>query len=132
MVDVDPHPSKRIPDKLQIGQMWFAPWILEDHLSHEIAPEFRYLGGRYLIDHQRNRAPIQVVLPNLDIFCVDSRARIGGIYHGEGWNVSGDAPKITLSPSIDMVGYYHGWLQLGVLSDDTEGRKYDEAGRLIK
>lgn len=32
--------------------------------------------------------------------------------------VIGQKPNITVHPSINCVGIYHGWLQHGVLSDD--------------
>lgn len=38
------------------------------------------------------------------------------------WTRTGDPPKITANPSINYVGFYHGWLRDGVLSDDCEGR----------
>lgn len=47
------------------------------------------------------------------------------IYDGETWTVNGDPPNISVSPSINAVGDYHGWLQNGVLSDDCEGRRFD-------
>lgn len=67
-----------------------------------------------------------VVLPGvhgLYPFCVHSPATREGPA-GEGWTVTGDAPMITVSPSINVVGSYHGWIQNGVITDDCEGRKY--------
>jgi len=40
------------------------------------------------------------------------------------WQRTGEAPNITLTPSINWVGQYHGWLQNGILTDDCEGRTY--------
>jgi len=56
----------------------------------------------------------------------------GAIFHpqmppdGEaaGWEISGEPPRITVRPSINWVGRYHGWLTDGVLSDDLEGRTH--------
>lgn len=50
---------------------------------------------------------------------------------GAQWQiVSGEAPRITVRPSISYPQRYHGWLTEGVLSDDLDGRLYDEDGRL--
>jgi hypothetical protein len=38
------------------------------------------------------------------------------------WIRVGEPPNITVTPSINYVGFYHGWLRDGVLSDDCEGR----------
>jgi hypothetical protein len=51
---------------------------------------------------------------------------------GNPWTVTGDAPNLTIHPSINAVGEYHGYIVNGVLSDDVDGRKFDEAGKLIK
>jgi hypothetical protein len=42
---------------------------------------------------------------------------------GAGWDITGEPPIITASPSI-MCEHYHGWLRDGVFSDDTDGRTY--------
>lgn len=44
---------------------------------------------------------------------------------GPGWTRTGTPPNVTATPSINFVGYYHGWLTNGVLSDDVEGRTFD-------
>ena len=67
--------------------------------------------------------PIAVVLPSAYggiHFCVDSDWT-----DADGsWTVSGHLPNLTLSPSVNLVGIYHGWIQNGVISDDCEGRKF--------
>lgn len=40
------------------------------------------------------------------------------------WTVTGEWPNITVTPSINSVGRYHGWIQNGVITDDCEGRKF--------
>lgn len=62
------------------------------------------------------------------LLCV--RLPSGGSFHpqippaGEshGWEITGEPPKVTIRPSINHVGVYHGYLTDGVLSDDLEGR----------
>lgn len=64
-----------------------------------------------------------VLLPGRNFFSIDSKC-YGPIpgkpgehgYYG-GWTVSGVPPNITVSPSINMVGRYHGFLQNGVIGD---------------
>lgn len=45
------------------------------------------------------------------------------------WNVQGALLDITVTPSINCVGYYHGFVSRGVISEDCEGRKYDGVPR---
>lgn len=47
----------------------------------------------------------------------------------DGWTVTGKPPDITVSPSINYVGSYHGWLQNGVISQDVDGRNYTLPGK---
>lgn len=42
------------------------------------------------------------------------------------WQVTGTPPNITVSPSISQVGYYHGFIKGGVITDDCEGRKFPQ------
>lgn len=43
---------------------------------------------------------------------------------GPKWTVQGIVPKITAQPSINCVGYYHGYITDGIISEDHEGRTY--------
>lgn len=47
------------------------------------------------------------------------------------WRWTGTLPNITITPSVNCVGRYHGWVQNGVVTDDCEGRKFDEMGKRI-
>lgn len=58
-------------------------------------------------------------------WCIDSLASRGG----GGWSVScpwpledGQPVALTISPSLDCSGSYHGFIQNGVITDDVEGR----------
>ena len=101
-------------DKKTVGAMWYAPEMLEAefYLGYSLSNEYKR-------DWMDKRPPIWVVLPSGTWFCVDSQITDGD---GSGWVVTGEAPNITVSPSINCVGIYHGFLQNGVLSDDCEGR----------
>lgn len=105
-------PAKIPHDERKPGDMWFAPWMTNS----------TDLSRQYLRDWQGKRPPIAVITPDGYPFLIDSkysRSPIGG----DGWTVTGEAPNITVSPSINRVGFYHGWLKNGILSDDVEGRK---------
>jgi len=78
-----------------------------------------------------HRPPLLVWLPGRTLFCVDSKCWNSGGYYG-GWQVTGDAPCITVSPSIDIGGSYHGFLQNGVIGDDVAGLKFDDSGHIIR
>jgi hypothetical protein len=59
-----------------------------------------------------------VVLPDGRHWAIDTPSSSGG--H---WTRTGNAPHLTVTPSILTPGY-HGWLQNGILSDDLDGRTY--------
>lgn len=106
---------------------WFRFFCKEDRLSEN-----------YKQQHRATRPPILVYLPGCSLFCVDGACWSsvpkpdgqGSVveYYG-GWTVSGTPQLLTVSPSINCVGIYHGFIQNGVITDDCEGRKYDETGR---
>lgn len=61
-----------------------------------------------------------VKLPGGELFCsdyTDSDSR-------KPWSITGEAPNVTVDPSINCVGTYHGWIRDGVISDDCEGRTF--------
>lgn len=107
--------------KLQPGAMFYA-----DDERIAAAKRDGSLSDRYLREIEQIRKPIIVVLPSrnadrrIRTFCVDEKAynREKG-WHGAGWNPVGEPPKLTLSPSINAEGDYHGFLQNGILSKDT-------------
>lgn len=104
------------PDDPQPGDIWPAPWLLRPERRDELSPA-------YFRDHAAKRPPLIVQLPGRGgPFCMDA------LYANEAWTVTGDPPNITVSPSINAVGDYHGWLQNGVLSDDCEGRTFPQGG----
>lgn len=85
-------------------------------------------GAMWSVDaHWDNRALVHwfVRLPSggfFDIHSVSSSDR-------QPWNVSGEAPNFTVTPSInfhpeDRKRGWHGYITNGILSDDCEGRVY--------
>lgn len=113
------------PDKQpkEIGDAWYIP---ESQIKTTQNGRRFWYGHILSQDYENNRSaqrqPIAVTLPccNGYAFCVDSDATSGA----GGWRVSGDPPNVTVSPSINIVGLYHGWIQNGVISDDCEGRTF--------
>lgn len=81
--------------------------------------------------YQMENGDWYVRLPNGGIVNINAK-----FPDGSSWQVTGVAPNFTASPSIrcfetvhDGVVWrqeYHGWLQDGVLSDDCEGRTYEQ------
>ncbi|BAW19523.1 hypothetical protein [Ralstonia phage RP31] len=67
--------------------------------------------------------PLFVVLPDQSLFLVHGKCWSNGQKYG-GWTVTGEAPEITVHPSINLVGFYHGWIHNGIVSDDCEGRQF--------
>ncbi|HEY3315254.1 MAG TPA: hypothetical protein VGL40_08290 [Bacillota bacterium] len=100
----------------QVGDMWYMPWLLEDKQMLDF-----YCSKEYHRDWLGKRPPLMVVLPNGCKWIIDSPWR--GDPGSSGWTVTGEAPNITVMPSINFVGSYHGWLQNGVFSNDVEGRQ---------
>lgn len=88
---------------MPIGAMWRADW----HESHWAGDD----GHCYAV---------QLPPGGLgDQWVIEQPSTSGG--H---WTRTGTPPLITASPSI-MTPRYHGWLNAGVLSDDTDGRRYE-------
>lgn len=106
-----------------LGDMYYAPWYLENNFERSgLAPH-------YWARPEPRRAPIVVHLPSKHggsrTFCVDQMAYNSEQgWHGAGWTISGIEPRLTLSPSINLHGDYHGYLSDGVIADDVEGRSY--------
>lgn len=100
---------------LQVGDWWYCPWLLGPLWKKE-----DYLSSKYFALPEPRRAPVCIRLPGGMDWVIDSNAsNLTG-----GWDVSGPEGQWTLSPSINFIGSYHGWLQNGVISDDCEGRKF--------
>lgn len=79
--------------------------------------------------HAAGRLPLMVRLPCGVDWCVDVCAWKDGRPYGDGWTVTGTAPLITVSPSINLPGIYHGFIAHGVLSADCEGRHFRTQGQ---
>ena len=118
-----PWTCRMAPDRdnaFGIGDMYFSVQFDAYHTA-----EFdRVLSPEYRRDWYGKRPPLFVITPD-GPWCVDAVSTDGGGKNtNHGWTVTGKPPLITATPSINMVGKYHGWLTDGILSDDLEGRTY--------
>lgn len=123
--------------KRATGDMWFLNAPIEDLHRRHLTDEYFSINS--------NRKPLVVLLPGNNYFLIDGKCYSGKCercgkwqhacacpepstvkgYYG-GWNVQGVPPAITVAPSINFEGRYHGFLIAGVISDDCEGRKFDQ------
>jgi len=106
-------------DKQTPGVMFFAPWARKN----------RHLSLEYKRDWADKRDPICLVFPDYGPVIIDHAyyPEVVG-QEGHGWTITGEAPKLTVSPSLGIGQgqngrrwHYHGYLKDGVLSDDIEG-----------
>ena len=75
---------------------------------------------------ERDGKPVWGVrLPDGYVFFSDMESTSSGNL----WQVSGEPPNVTVRPSINIVGSYHGWITDGVISDDVEGRTFQGIGQ---
>lgn len=51
--------------------------------------------------------------------------------NGYRWTITGSIPLISVVASFNNKGVYHGILTNGILSDDVEGRKFDDFGNAV-
>lgn len=106
--DVEPGTCWRIPLSAKVFDETYRDLSID-----WVSPEFTASGRDYLI--------VVRLPPGGGDFFVDYKSTDGA----SGWIVTGEMPVITVSPSINAAGAYHGWIQNGVLTDDCEGRKYE-------
>lgn len=91
------------------GEAWCAFDSGPDAMRRplHIAPQHIAAGAR----------PMLVILPGgPDLPCGDLHSlhmvASGGT---TGWTITGELPRITVSPSINVVGRWHGWIRDGVI-----------------
>lgn len=125
-----------LPDGRQVG---FNDLPVGAMYEEVIGPRISGLSEHYRNSVAATRKPLVVKLPT-NPYDNAADADIGGVLFwvdqgfsdGSGWQVSGEAPNLTLSPSVNMIGgnhrqgSYHGWIKNGVISDDCEGRTYPQ------
>lgn len=115
-------PNRIVTGQLMVGMCWYVN-MERPHLGN------RGLSKYYLESVASIRPPIVVMLPTRQggqiTFCVDGHPT--GEPNGA-WAVGvvmetlvhDHQPDITVAPSINCVGSYHGYLQHGVITGDLE------------
>lgn len=108
--------------ELPIGTMFFVPKDADttEWPWHYAAPK---RVSDYYHQHNSHRDLLFVILPGNNLFLVDGKCWRGSELYG-GWTVHGEAPLITVQPSININGFYHGYLTNGIIGDDVEGRHF--------
>jgi hypothetical protein len=123
-LDVGPD-GKNGFQRLEIGDAWYAPHLLDPEKAFAASES---LSPNYYRDWAGKRAPIIIALPYRkgpgigSHFCIDGRFWREGVAYGDGWVVTGEAPLITLAPSVNIGSSYHGMLQNGVIGPDLDQR----------
>ena len=95
--------------KRAVGDMWFLD-VPADELKD------RHLSDQYFADNA-GRKPLIVMLPGPTYFSVDGKCFSSEKGYYDGWTVTGAPPFITVKPSINVEGRYHGYLTAGVIGD---------------
>lgn len=92
------------------------PATYEEAWGMLLSPEFRASGRDYVIF---------IRLPDGTDWCVD-HASSGSLRRGQpqGWTVTGELPTISVTPSINVEGRFHGFVTNGVITDDLDGRTF--------
>lgn len=91
----------------KIGDMWPSTRYLQTKYTRG-----NILSDEYFKHWVNKRPPLYVMLPGYICFCVDSRAACDN----KGWKITGWPPDITVSPSINIIGIYHGFIRNGLIS----------------
>jgi hypothetical protein len=126
----DPEPWKNA----RFGDCWYMPdWFREGHPYDAIRQMFlNHQASRQYLEQHSDRAPVVIFLPPGLAFSPDEKYRGG--HRGdnperEGWTVTGSPEdgSLVVSPSINIMDVYHGWVQNGQVSDDVEGRLFLQA-----
>lgn len=96
---VDPEPGQNPCEGThQIGEMWFyKPWQESKQSADYKA-------------HRQGKPMLWVQLPG-GPFCLD-----GTYTDGAQWSWTGEPPNITVSPSINEEGTWHGWIRAGEIT----------------
>lgn len=112
IIPVEPAAYEMHPDH---GFPWGDPWPAAARLAQKAGAVHYYVA---LPGGKDGRAG-QIWCPWQRAFSKDKG------YHGNGWTVTGQPEQLTAQPSIDTARY-HGYLRGGILTDDLNGRTYDD------
>lgn len=98
------------------GDCWYGTWDDGAWWTYAEADEHGYRGPRLrLAPEHCDARPMVVVLPTGDLHCLHSPTTRDGRPGPSGWSVQGELPQVTVQPSINSLGRWHGWVRDGVL-----------------
>lgn len=118
------------PTQPEIGDAWYSQEYLDMEKNHPCVQEgvvVSRLSPQYHAEFSGKRLPIVIQFPAGRTLCIDSRfmSEAQGGYYGNGWVITGEFPKITMRPSVNLTGDYHGWVCDGVIGSDCDGKKFE-------
>ena len=93
--------------KREVGDMWFLDVEPDKMKDHHLTDQY--------FQENASRKPLVVVVPGGHYFLIDAKCYNAQRGFYDGWKVTGTPPLITVSPSINMEGRFHGFLENGVL-----------------
>lgn len=111
-------------EDLRAGDMWFVTGKTAEEL---VAMR---LTAQYFKDNS-SRHPLMLALPSrrggIFRFLVDGKCYSGERGYYDGWTVTGHAPFISVMPSVNVEGAYHGFIgvngvQPGHVGPDLDAR----------
>lgn len=109
---------------MSIGDCWFLN--PPTHLTEQELAEWwrcRHLTDQYYSDNSK-RPPLVILLPGKTYFVADSKCFSLEKGYYDGWKVVGDPANLTIAPSVNFKGAYHGYITNGIIGNDVEGRKF--------
>lgn len=106
----------------KIGPPGYIPFPINFGRLDRMSPHY--------FNNNSHRLPIVVFMPSQTFFCLDALEFSKKAFHGSGWAVTGNIENLSVFPSININGCYHGFIQNGIITEDCEGRVYNEQGAL--
>jgi hypothetical protein len=98
------------------GDCWYASQREDGRWTpYPDAPEaYRY--SLTIAPEHAGKVPIMVLLPGeVNPDCLHAPTQHAGGFGASGWRVEGEAPNLTVTPSIHIVGRWHGFITNGEL-----------------
>jgi hypothetical protein len=122
-----------------IGSMWYVRSYTTGELPNqeELKAKWDHLSDYYW-QNNSHRLPIYLVVPHwywgghgqplkqgIGVFLIDGKCYNEQQGYYGGWTVTGTPPDISISPSVNVQGHYHGFIgssgvPIGHVGDDLE------------
>ena len=112
------------PDDPQVGDIWPEPHWANSNIISEAYKDKARLQRPPLVCHLPSLSDPEGIRFLLDRVAHGDKSRKGWEITITGPLVPGETPDITVKPSINCDGSYHGYIKHGVITDDCEGREY--------